>query len=74
MQPPDLKGGGRKSRKWSCYDPERENKEDYDAIRMPSDAMAAVEAAGDMLESVDGGENTVWFSLANFILLMYNIM
>ena len=59
MQPPDLKGGGRKDRKWSCYDPYREQRDDYDAVRMPSYVMAAVEAAGDLLESVDGGENTV---------------
>ena len=55
MQPPDLKGGARSDRAWSCYDPNRPEKEDYEALRMPSSAMtAAIE--GNLLDSVDGGE------------------
>jgi hypothetical protein len=55
MQPPNLKGGGRPEGAWSCYDPQRPEKEDYEALRMPSSAMtAAIE--GNLLETDDGGE------------------
>ena len=49
MQPPDLKGGGRSNTGWSCYDPTRPEKEDYDKIQMPSKALDEV-IFRDMLE------------------------
>ena len=58
LQPADLKGGFHASRddnRWSCYDPNRQDKEDYDRIMMPSDAMERA-VAGNMITSVDGGE------------------
>lgn len=71
MQPPNLKGGGRAERQWSCYDPDRPQKEDYENIRMPSAAINAVEQ-GDLLISIDGGKN-ICFSilLFNFYLFIF---
>ena len=40
---------------WSSYDPNRPEKYDYDAIRMPSVTMDRI-ANDDLLEKVDGGE------------------
>ena len=55
MQPPDLKGGARNERPWSCYDPQREEREDYEGLCMPSSAMTAI-VEGNLLDSVDRGE------------------
>ena len=57
MQPPNLKGGGRNDNPWSCYDPNRPEREDYTALRMPSDAMtAALEGDLLVLDDANGGE------------------
>ena len=55
MQPANLKGGERASQRWSCYDPDREHKEDYENMAMPSAALNAV-IEGDLLEEDAGSE------------------
>ena len=54
MQPPNLQGGARNERRWSCYDPERETKEDYHALQMPSCAMTAAVEGSMLLPEGDG--------------------
>ena len=49
MQPPNIKGGGRTEMPWSSYDPERPNREDYQALRMPSHALDAC-LEGELLD------------------------
>ena len=65
MQPPSLKGGARKDKRWSCYDPNRENREDYEDMRMPSCAMTAV-LEGDMLVPEEDGAYQIIFILYLF--------
>ena len=60
LQPPDLKGGTtakRPTTQWSCYDPDRPDRVDYDTIMMPSAAMERA-TAGNLIEVEHGGEFT----------------
>ena len=57
MQPPNLKSGKRDDRPWSCYDPDRPERAEYDLVQMPSAAMTAV-TEGDMLETDDDPQPT----------------
>ena len=57
MQPPNLKGGDREENPWSCYDPNRPEKEDYNMVRMPSQALTAV-LEGDLLETEEDPQPT----------------
>ena len=59
MQPANLKGGARSSSRWSCYDPNREGKEDYENMAMPSAALDAVEE-GDLIDEDADSEYIVW--------------
>ena len=60
MQPPDLKGGEREDNPFSCYDPERQEKADYDLVQMPSTAMTRV-IEGNLLEDEEYPQPTGLF-------------